>query len=123
MYSGLRYRLLVLPDYIFASEIERYLFCKMRIVSWGITIQQIICVTSLVVLRPIYLSLFINQCEKSYIYNSFKFYSHRNQYHCVRLLIEHSPIDLQRAINHGSVVTGCLLNNMVARSEHFVWLT
>ena len=30
MYSGFRYRLLVLPDYIFASEIERYLFRKMR---------------------------------------------------------------------------------------------
>ena len=53
MYSGFRYRLLVLPDYIFASEIERYLFRKMRIVLWSITVQQLICGTGLVVLRPI----------------------------------------------------------------------
>ena len=57
--TGFRYRLLVLPDYIFASEIERYLFRKMRIVSWSITIQQLICETSLVVLRPIYIYPFL----------------------------------------------------------------
>ena len=50
MYSDFKYMLLVLTDYIFASEIERFLFRKMRSLS---IIQQLICVTNLVVLRPI----------------------------------------------------------------------
>ena len=91
MHSGFRYRLLVLPDYIFASEIERYLFRKMRIVSWSITIQ-LICVTRLVVLRPIYIYPFLSISVKKATDNSFKFYSHRNQCHCLRLLIVVSDI-------------------------------
>ena len=42
---------------------------------------------------------------------------------CIVKAIDHSPIDLQRAMNHGSMVTDCLSNSMVARSEHFLWLT
>ena len=58
----------------------------MRIVSWSYTIQQLICETSLVVLRPIYIYPFLSISVKKATDDFFKFYSHRNQCHCVRLL-------------------------------------
>ena len=48
--------------------------------------------SSLVVLRPIYIYPFLSISVKKATDNSFKFYSHRNQCHCVRLLIVVSDI-------------------------------